>query len=101
MDSNQHEALSVWVRELRKRLNISQDAFADLLGVSRGAIASWEGGQRAPWEPSLSREALQKAGEHMKMPPMPERGPRKPRGLRADAQHDERFAEFFGPSSSR
>jgi DNA-binding XRE family transcriptional regulator len=99
MDSNQHEALSVWVRELRKRLNVSQDALADVLNVSRGAIASWEGGQRAPWEPSLTRDALRRVGEQVRMPPMPERGPRKVRGPRVTTAHDERFQEFFGTSS--
>jgi DNA-binding transcriptional regulator YiaG len=31
-----------WVKALRKRLNLSQEAFADRLGVSRSAVARWE-----------------------------------------------------------
>ena len=31
-----------WVKALRKGLNLSQEAFADLIGGSRSAVARWE-----------------------------------------------------------
>lgn len=37
--------------EARKRLNITQRAMADALGVSRSAISMYETGQRAPEMP--------------------------------------------------
>jgi DNA-binding transcriptional regulator YiaG len=36
------------VRAIRKQLDLSQEAFAELLNVSRGAVRAWEQGQRSP-----------------------------------------------------
>jgi putative transcriptional regulator len=36
------------VRAIRKQLGLSQEAFAELLNVSRGAVRAWEQGQRSP-----------------------------------------------------
>ena len=36
------------IRSQRKRLGLSRDAFAKLLGVSSGAVLAWEGGRSKP-----------------------------------------------------
>lgn len=36
------------VRAIRRRLDLSQEVFAELLNVSRGAVRAWEQGQRSP-----------------------------------------------------
>src|SRR5436305_9427323 len=40
--------------EIRKRLNVSQMAFAGLLGVSIRTIQDWEQGRRQPSGPALA-----------------------------------------------
>lgn len=36
------------IKELRKSLNMTQDEFADRLGLARNSIASYESGRRSP-----------------------------------------------------
>lgn len=36
------------IRELRKRLRLGQEEFADLVGVSQGTISKWERGEDSP-----------------------------------------------------
>jgi len=41
------------VREKRKKLNLTQKQFAELLGVSVSAVRHWEQGIRNPSTPTL------------------------------------------------
>ena len=41
-------------KTIRKRLNVSQSAFASLMGVSPRTIQDWEQGRRAPQGPAQS-----------------------------------------------
>lgn len=41
-------------RTIRKKLNLSQSAFASLMGVSPRTIQDWEQGRRTPQGPSKS-----------------------------------------------
>jgi len=41
-------------REIRKRLNLSQAAFAGLMGVSLRTVQEWEQGKRKPSGPAKS-----------------------------------------------
>lgn len=36
------------IKNIRKRLNLTQDEFAEKLGLARNSIASYEGGRRTP-----------------------------------------------------
>ena len=45
------------IRTLRKQLKLSQQDFADKLGVSRNTIWYWESGQKTPGEDSLRQLA--------------------------------------------
>ena len=49
------------VAAIRKRLNVSQQAFAGLLGVSVRTIQDWEQGRRVPSGPA---NALLRIAEH-------------------------------------
>ena len=43
--------LKIWsasVLDVRKRLGMSQDAFAKEIGVSQGMLSSWEAGRHGP-----------------------------------------------------
>jgi putative transcriptional regulator len=42
------------VRAIRKRLDLSQSAFAALLGVSKRTLQDWEQGRRIPRGPACS-----------------------------------------------
>lgn len=64
------------IREYRTRAHLTQEALAEQLGVSRQAVAKWEGGQSVPSMENLLRlcellgvslEAL--AGDEQKTPP--------------------------------
>lgn len=39
---------AVYVKKIRKRLNMTQAQFADFLTVSKGNICDWEQGRRNP-----------------------------------------------------
>ncbi len=49
--------LSKRIREQRKRCNLSQEKVAELVGVSRQAVAKWETGQSAPSTENLFKLA--------------------------------------------
>jgi putative transcriptional regulator len=40
-------------RAIRKRLNLSQDDFAELLGISVRTLQNWEQGRRSPTGPAV------------------------------------------------
>lgn len=40
------------VAQIRKKLNVSQSVFADMMGVSRFAVLKWEDGSRKPAGPA-------------------------------------------------
>ena len=54
------DALSV--RNIRKQLNLSQDRFASMLGISVGTLRNWEQGRRMPEGPA--RVLLHVAAKH-------------------------------------
>lgn len=41
------------IRAIRRRLNVSQSVFAELLYVTKGSVAKWEQGLRTPAGPGL------------------------------------------------
>ena len=45
------------IRELRRRLGMSQEALADAVGVSRSAVAQWETGRAGQLSRNLARLA--------------------------------------------
>lgn len=49
-------------REIRKRLQLSQSAFASLMGVSLRTVQDWEQGRREPSGPA--RSLLRVADQH-------------------------------------
>lgn len=42
------------IQEIRRRLNLSQPAFASLMGVSFRTLQEWEQGRRSPSGPACS-----------------------------------------------
>jgi len=50
------------IRELRRRLNVSQPVFAGMLNVSGSTVRAWEQGQRQPDGPTL--RLLEVADQH-------------------------------------
>ena len=42
------DTLAVEVKRIRKKVRLSQDAFAEVLGVSASGLRKWEQGQRRP-----------------------------------------------------
>jgi DNA-binding transcriptional regulator YiaG len=50
------------IRQLRKRLNVSQPVFAGMLNVSGSTVRAWEQGQRRPDGPTL--RLLEVADQH-------------------------------------
>jgi putative transcriptional regulator len=50
------------VRALREQFGLSQDKFADLVGISVGTLRNWEQGRRKPEGPA--RVLLQVASRH-------------------------------------
>ncbi|MDE2425924.1 MAG: helix-turn-helix domain-containing protein [Elusimicrobia bacterium] len=52
------------IRAQRARLGLSREAFATLLGVSAGAVQTWEGGQSRPGEQARAAlVAIRKLGK--------------------------------------
>lgn len=45
----------VIIKDLRENSNLSQDEFADLLGVSKRTVAYWERGEKTP-QPKMLRK---------------------------------------------
>lgn len=45
---------AVDIRRLRKSVNVSQSAFARMLGVSVGTVRNWEQGRRTPRGPAMA-----------------------------------------------
>jgi len=55
------------IRSIRMNMKISQQAFANLLGVSKKTIEAWESGKSCPIGPARRLLALlQKNSEHMR-----------------------------------
>lgn len=50
------------VKELRRRLNLTQERFASEVGVTYSTVNNWENGKRAP-QPFLLRRLLQMKDE--------------------------------------
>jgi putative transcriptional regulator len=50
------------IKAIRKRYNMSQEKFANLLGVSKRTLEGWEQGRRKPKGPA--RRLLQVAAKH-------------------------------------
>jgi DNA-binding transcriptional regulator YiaG len=43
------------IEAIRKRLGLTQEAFAELLGVTDGAVCLWESNQRRPRYPMMEK----------------------------------------------
>ena len=63
---------AAWVRELRRRLRLSQDGLARQVGVSQTTIGRWEQGATRP--PRATRERLAELAERAGLGPPPGRG---------------------------
>jgi putative transcriptional regulator len=50
--SRKFEYTSNEIRSLRNRLNLSQEKFANQLGISTGTLKNWEQGRRKPTGPA-------------------------------------------------
>jgi putative transcriptional regulator len=50
--SRRFEIKSNEIKEIRLKHNLSQDKFADLLGISVGTLKNWEQGRRKPTGPA-------------------------------------------------
>ena len=50
--------VAVLVKELRRRLNLTQEQFAREVGVTYSTVNNWENGRRAP-QPFLLRRLLE------------------------------------------
>ncbi len=53
-----NEALPALVKELRKRLDLTQEQFAQRVGVSYSTVNHWENGKRTPL-PFLAKRLLE------------------------------------------
>lgn len=50
--SRKFEIKSNYIKEMRLKNNLSQDKFAEVLGVSVGTIKNWEQGKKKPTGPA-------------------------------------------------
>ena len=63
---------AAWLRELRRRLRLSQDGLARQVGVSQTTIGRWEQGATRP--PRATRARLAKLAEGTGLGPPPGQG---------------------------
>lgn len=52
--SNKHYVMQLCSYSIRSRLNLTQDAFAALMGVSKRTLEQWEQGRRKPHGSALA-----------------------------------------------
>ena len=57
MNTMNEEAIAKLVKELRNRLHLTQEQFAQRVGVTYGSVNRWENGKRMP-QPFLIRRLL-------------------------------------------
>ena len=55
---NRQDDIQTLVKELRRRLDLTQEQFAQKVGVTYGTINHWENGKRVP-QPFLLRRLLE------------------------------------------
>lgn len=112
-----HQDIPALIRELRRRLHLTQEQFAQQIGVTYSTVNHWENGKRAP-QPFLARRLLELRAEldpqHEASaggrPPARGPGPRRPNGATATGpdvgtssvgkeirQMVNRIVERFGP----
>ena len=60
---------AAWLRELRRRLRLSQDGLARRVGVSQTTVGRWEQGAAHPPRATLARLAELAAGAGLGPPP--------------------------------
>ncbi len=67
------ETFAAWVRELRKRLGLSQELLGRRVGVSQTTVGRWESGEAPP--PRATQKRLMALAEEAGLgsPPEPER----------------------------
>lgn len=46
---------NIIIKDLREKANLSQDEFADLMGVSKRTVAYWESGEKTPHPKTLRK----------------------------------------------
>lgn len=59
----EHECRSEQIKEIRKKLNLSQEEFAKKLGVSFTSVNRWENGQTKPSK--LAKKQIVNLMEHL------------------------------------
>jgi transcriptional regulator with XRE-family HTH domain len=65
-------SFGAWVRELRRRLGLTQGELGKRVGVGQGAVSKWELGRVVP--PAATRARLAELAEGVGLGPPPERG---------------------------
>lgn len=63
----------LWIRELRRRLFLTQSDFAQLVGVMSHMVSAWERGDVRP-NTAKYRDPLARIGAQYNMPPLPAAG---------------------------
>lgn len=61
--NNEHDCLPEQIKEIRKRLSLSQEEFAKKLGVSFASVNRWENGQTKPSK--LARKQIVSLMKHI------------------------------------
>lgn len=61
--NHEHDCRPEQIKEIRKRLNLSQEEFAKKLGVSFTSVNRWENGQTKPSK--LARRQIMNLLEHI------------------------------------
>ncbi len=65
-------SFGAWVRELRRRLGLTQGELGKRVGVGQGGVSKWELGRVAP--PAATRARLAELADGTGVGPPPERG---------------------------
>ncbi len=65
-------SFGAWVRELRRRLGLTQGELGKRVGVGQGAVSKWELGRVVP--PAATRARLAELADGTGVGPPPERG---------------------------
>jgi hypothetical protein len=90
---------ALWVSELRRRLNLTQDQLAKAVNVHAATIGSWERGDAQPVRIE-HRASLSRAGASRMMPELPPTIgadlTRQYGGPRFDPRVEDLFKEVFG-----
>ncbi|MGE5487327.1 MAG: helix-turn-helix domain-containing protein [bacterium] len=60
--AKRHSEAATLVKELRRRLDLTQEQFAQKVGVTYSTVNHWENGKRIP-QPFLLRRLLEMKGE--------------------------------------